>query len=239
MERQMYPNLGRCILTFQVDFGKVFQLPLLSTVPQIHENPNFFYLAKIEISSLDPSTFVVAAILYIENKFLLALFKQENKHWSVFSDGNLDDAEDVLFLSGELCILLDSEVEDKYRTFKIGSEEEMKLRISSVLNIEQDPVHDFQVLNSHHEIVTYQAWLSYLVESLNGELLLVRRFYDKVIILPKDHEGSGDMEGGFTEHQHGKKEVVEEVGHRQEDGVEGIEVLEEVGHQEEDGIKRS
>ncbi|KAK9287477.1 hypothetical protein L1049_015898 [Liquidambar formosana] len=180
------------IFLFNPISGAKLQLPSLTTIPSFGEFldslPDEYtgsaFMNRVELSSPDTSDCTIAAIF--DTWRILAFCKPEDKSWIIFQ-GRVDDAaenssfyRDILFSGGTLYALPWSTTSGGVgAAYTVGLENrEVTLKVLPALGI-NDP--EFFEVNEDHtdNRIFVEIFISFsLVESTNGELLIIRKFRD-------------------------------------------------------------
>ncbi|KAK9287359.1 hypothetical protein L1049_015776 [Liquidambar formosana] len=174
------------------------QLPSLTTIPSfdtfVESLPDDHivssFINRIELSSSDTSDCVVAAIF--DSDRILAFCRPEDKSWSIF-EGRDEDEEfiyhDILFSNETLYVLPSRKINGVFTAVNctFGFEDrEVDLKFLPALRIpEPEFVGAIEVFDDYR-IVQGGLLDTYLVESINGELMVIFKIMD--VLQGKDEE---------------------------------------------------
>ncbi|KAJ6961772.1 hypothetical protein NC652_000656 [Populus alba x Populus x berolinensis] len=212
--------------------GAIHQLPSLSTlVPYYYSfvtncifNMGGFnvaeFIRRVELSSADPSKSIIALKFNefeANNCGNLALCRLGDKCWSIFPRETNRDIEfrDILFYNGDLCVLSIKIEHVETHIFKLAEDDEVRIKFIPVSNAGRNPF--IEIEHSRHDIaiIKHVYYEPYLVESVNGELLIIlahnvcylyhdedeeeERLYEDDDDLESFYDEEGDIEEGDFE----------------------------------------
>ncbi|XVE48737.1 hypothetical protein DITRI_Ditri01bG0026100 [Diplodiscus trichospermus] len=177
------------IFLFNPISAEVHQLPSLLTVPCYQQflqekrkrhNVSCF-ISRIELSSADVSECIVAAAFEVSDPTTIALCRPGNKQWSIFTDKTEDknfEFVNFLFNKGTLYVISRVQQVESYNLELAGSE--VKLKLIPDLHMEaEDVILDIEFMTNEFALLLKNYFYLYLVESTNGELLLIKRICDE------------------------------------------------------------
>ena len=170
--------------------GAIHQLPSLSTlVPYYYSfvtncifNMGGFnvaeFIRRVELSSADPSKSIIALRFNefeANNCGNLALCRLGDKCWSIFPRETNRDIEfrDILFYNGDLCVLSQKIEHVETHIFKLAKDDEVRIKFIPVSNAGRNPFIEVERLRHDIATIKHVFYEPYLVESVNGELLII------------------------------------------------------------------
>jgi hypothetical protein len=170
--------------------GAIHQLPSLSTlVPYYYSfvtncifNMGGFnvaeFIRRVELSSADPSKSIIALRFNefeANNCGNLALCRLGDKCWSIFPRETNRDIEfrDILFYNGDLCVLSQKIEHVETHIFKLAEDDEVRIKFIPVSNAGRNPFIEVERLRHDIATIKHVFYEPYLVESVNGELLII------------------------------------------------------------------
>ncbi|KAJ6702239.1 hypothetical protein OIU74_013398 [Salix koriyanagi] len=178
------------IFLFNPLSGAIHQLPSLSTlVPYYYSfvtncifNLGGYNVAelirRVELSSADPSKSIIALRFNefeANNYGNLALCRLGDRCWSIFPRETDRDIEfsDILFYNGDLCVLTQKIEHDETHIFKLAEDDEVRIKFIPVSTAARLPFIEVEHWGDNIATVKNALYEPYLVESINGELLII------------------------------------------------------------------
>ncbi|KAB5524961.1 hypothetical protein DKX38_022710 [Salix brachista] len=183
------------------------------------------FIRRIELSSADPSKSIIALRFNefeANNCGNLALCRVGDRCWSTFPRETDRDIEfgDIMFYSGDLCVLSQKIEHVETHIFKLAEDDEVRIKFIPVSTAARLPFIEAEHWGHNMATIKHALYEPYLVESINGELLIVvahnvcYAYYDEdedeesldgdMDALEEERlgEGEGDFEHFFEEGDH-------------------------------------
>ncbi|KAJ6713768.1 hypothetical protein OIU85_025398 [Salix viminalis] len=136
------------------------------------------FVRRVELSSADPSKSIIALRFNefeANNCGNLALCRLGDKCWSIFpreTDRDIDFG-DILFYNGDFCVLTQKIEHVETHIFKLAEDDEVRIKFIPVSTAARLPFIEAEYWGDNIATIKHALYEPYLVESINGELLII------------------------------------------------------------------
>uniref|UniRef100_A0A6N2M4E4 KIB1-4 beta-propeller domain-containing protein n=1 Tax=Salix viminalis TaxID=40686 RepID=A0A6N2M4E4_SALVM len=227
------------IFLFNPLSGAIRQLPSLSTlVPYYYSfvtncifNLGGYnvaeFIRRIELSSADPSKSIIALRFNefeANNCGNLALCRVRDRCWSTFpreTDRDIEFSDSILY-DGDLCVLSQKIEHVETHIVKLAEDDGVRIKFIPVSTAARLPFIEAEHWGHNMATIKHALYEPYLVESINGELLIIvghnvcYAYYDE----DEDEESLDGDEDALEEERLGEDEDALEEERLDEDGDE-------------------